>query len=86
MVSVKAVAIGGLVDVGMSVVLEIPLAVYAVSHIGIAHGNAVESPGALATVVAAIRGNPALYATQLSIGLVSVPEILTRSFPEILTT
>lgn len=65
-VSVKGVLIGSIVDVGGSVVLGLPFAIYAMSKIDL---SSTPSAQTSAAVTAAIHRNVPLYVGQLFIGL-----------------
>jgi hypothetical protein len=65
-VSIKGVLIGGVVDVGSSMILGVPLVIYAMAKsglLGASRGSVQVSPAA------AIHASPWLYGVQLSIGL-----------------
>jgi hypothetical protein len=64
-ISMKAVFLGGLMDIVASTILGIPLGIYVVSSHGLTnlHKDALRS-----AVVAAVHGSPSLYAAQLLIG------------------
>jgi len=65
-VSLKGVLIGGVLDILSSSVLGIPLAVYAVSKVDLAHTPKDQLGAAIAAVS---QENPWLYGTQLAVGL-----------------
>jgi hypothetical protein len=65
-VSIKAVLIGGVVDVVSSVVLGLPFALYAILKVDLSH---TPNARASAAVTAAIHGNVPLYVAQLLVGL-----------------
>lgn len=65
-VSLKGVLIGGIVDILSSSVLGIPLAVYAVSKVDLAHTPKDQLGAAIAAVS---HGNPWLHGMQLAVGL-----------------
>ena len=65
-ISVKGVLIGGIVDIVSSSLLGIPLAVYALSKVDMAHTPKDQ----LGTAISAVtHASPWLYATQLLVGL-----------------
>jgi hypothetical protein len=64
-ISMKGVLIGAVVDVITSVLLGVPLAIYAMSKLDLTHTPKEQIGSAL---TAAIHGNPSLYAAQLLIG------------------
>jgi hypothetical protein len=63
--SPKAIIVGGIVDVGSSIVLGIPLVYYVLTKIGI---SGAPGPGAETGVIAAIHSSPVLRPLQLVIG------------------
>jgi FixJ family two-component response regulator len=65
-VSLKGVLIGGIVDVVSSSLMGIPLAVYALSKVDVAHTPKEQLGSA---IVAVSHETPWLYGTQLLIGL-----------------
>jgi hypothetical protein len=65
-ISIKGVLIGGVVDVGSSILLGIPFAVFAILKVNFAH-TPKDQVGA--AVTAAIQENLRLYLGQLAIGL-----------------
>jgi len=65
-VSILGVLVGGMVDVVSSVALGLPLAMYTAFNVPLEQRT---GPHASAAVSAAMRGNHALYITQLAIGL-----------------
>ncbi len=65
-VSVKAVLIGGIVDVASSGVLGIPLGVYVIASKGISR---LPKEQMQAAVISTIHGSATLFAVQLLIGL-----------------
>ncbi len=65
-VSLKGVLIGGIVDVVSSSLMGIPLAVYALSKVDLAHTPKEQLGSA---IVAVSHGTPWLYGTQLLVGL-----------------
>ncbi len=65
-VSPKGVLIGAAVDVGTSLLLGIPLVIYAMTKVDLTH-TPKDQLGS--TITTAIHGNAALYAVQLLIGL-----------------
>ena len=65
-VSLKGVLIAGIIGILSSSVLGIPLAVYAVSKVDLAHTPKDQLGAAVAAVS---HGNPWLYGTQLAVGL-----------------
>jgi hypothetical protein len=65
-VSILGVLVGGIVDVVSSVVLGLPLAVYMALKVPM---DLRTDPHASAAISAAMKGNHALYITQLAIGL-----------------
>jgi hypothetical protein len=65
-VSLKGVLIGGIADVVSSSLLGIPLAVYALSKVDVAHTPKDQLGSA---IVAVSQGTPWLYGTQLLVGL-----------------
>jgi len=64
--SVYGVWIGGIVDVGSSVILSVPLSVYAMTRVGLANAPKGQVGAAIARVMLA---NMALYNAALVIGL-----------------
>jgi hypothetical protein len=65
-ISIKAVLIGGVVDVFSTMVLALPLTFYVMSRLDIAH----MPPDRLsAAVTAAMQGNPLVYGIQLALGM-----------------
>jgi len=65
-ISIRSVLVGAVVDVLSSVVLGLPLAIYAMSKTDLA---AIPRTQASAAVTTAIHGNPVLYIGQLLVGL-----------------
>jgi hypothetical protein len=65
-VSIKGVLIGGIVDVGSSMILGIPFAIYAISRIDLA---SIPKDHVESAVNAAMLGNLPLYLTQELVGL-----------------
>ena len=65
-ISLKGVLIGGIVDVLSSSLLGVPLAIYAVSKIDLAHTPSEQLSSAIAAVS---HATPWLYGTQLLVGL-----------------
>jgi len=63
--SPKAIIVGGVVDVGASIVLGIPLVFYVLSQSGISSGAGANAG---TSVVAAIHDSPTLRSVQLLIG------------------
>lgn len=64
--SIKGVLVGGVVDVVTSVVLSIPLAVYAIAKLDLAHMPKDQVGPA---ITAAMHGSVAMYVAQLVVGL-----------------
>lgn len=64
-ISIKGVALGGLVDVLASMILLIPLAIYAISNLDLAH---IPTDHVGVTVAAAMNKNAPIYVLQLAIG------------------
>ena len=65
-ISLKGILIGGIVDVLSSSIMGIPLAVYAMSKVDLAHTPKEQLGSAIAAVS---HATPWLYATQLLLGL-----------------
>ena len=65
-VSLKGVLIGGIVDVVSSSLMGVPLAVYAMSKVDVAHTPKEQLGSA---IVAVSHGTPWLYGMQLLVGL-----------------
>jgi hypothetical protein len=65
-VSIKAVLIGGVVDILSSIILELPIAIYAAIKVAVAHTPKDQIAGA---VSAATHRSPLVYSVQLLIGL-----------------
>jgi len=65
-ISLKGVVVGGIVDVASSSLLGIPLAVYALSKVDVAHTPKEQLGSAIAAVS---HATPWLYGAQLLVGL-----------------
>ena len=65
-ISIKAVLIGGVVDVFSTTVLALPLTFYVMSRLDIAH---IPQDRLTAALTAAMKGNPLIYGTQLALGM-----------------
>jgi len=65
-VSIKGVLIGGMVDVATSLVLGIPIAIYAFAKVDFAHTPKDQMAVAMTAVM---NGHPSIYITQMAVGL-----------------
>lgn len=65
-VSIKGVLIGGVVDVATSLVLGIPIAIYAFAKVDFAH---TPKDQLAAAMTAAMNEHPSIYITQMAVGL-----------------
>lgn len=65
-ISIKAVLIGGVVDVFSTMVLALPLSFYVISRLDITH---IPQERLSAAVTAAMHGNPWIYGIQLALGM-----------------
>ena len=65
-ISIKAVLIGGTVDVFSTMVLALPLTFYVMSRLDIAH---MPQDRVSAALTAAMKSNPWIYGTQLALGM-----------------
>ena len=63
-ISIKAVLIGGVVDVLSTMVLALPLTFYVMSRLDITH---IPQDRLGAALTAAMKGNPWIYGTQLAL-------------------
>jgi hypothetical protein len=65
-ISIPGAIIGAVVDVVSSVVLGLPIGIYALSKVDLAH---TPEDQVYAAIIAATRGNAVIYWSQLAIGL-----------------
>jgi hypothetical protein len=65
-ISIKGVLIGGIVDVATSIVLGIPIAIYAFAKIDFAHTPKDQMAAAM---TAAMNGHPSIFVIQMVVGL-----------------
>jgi uncharacterized membrane protein YfcA len=65
-ISFKGVLIGGIVDISSSFLMGLPLAIYAVSKVDLAHTQKDQ----LGPAITAVTHTPWLYGTQLLLGLI----------------
>lgn len=65
-ISIKAVLIGGVVDVFSPAILALPLTLYVMSRLDVTH---IPQDRLSAAVTAAMHGNPLIYGIQLALGM-----------------